>query len=219
MERVQELTQKFVDYSKNLVNNVTERNIPLVTFLNDLLPEYYQFYNNVLAAFNQEAPAPISCGPNCGACCSTLVQISPLEAVNIWFHIKKEYTNEQLTRIFEQLQKRVNILNKISNFEKIDHDELCTLYLKQRIPCLFLTSDQNCSIHHFRPAICRNHHVVTPPEWCDDIEHIERVKIWRHPNLVSLDVLFQQKLSTYFIGVSSMGSMQQTLAMYYRFCP
>ena len=173
MERVQKITQRYIDYSLKLISDVAENNIPFVSFIEKRLPAYYSYFDDVLEIFNQEAPGPVTCGAHCGACCSSLVFISPIEAVNLWFHLKKDYSDEQLTDLMKQLKYRVQVLDNIRQIGHNDHDRISTLYAKKRLACLFLKADQNCGVHAFRPSICRNHHVITPPEWCSDLDNIE----------------------------------------------
>ncbi len=217
MKHLEAATERFVSFAKQLIHTVHTGNIPIDKFLAELLPSYYLNVDLLLDFFNQEAPSPITCGPNCGACCYSLANISPIETVNIIRYIRLNRTYEQRTQIKRALEHNATLLAEIQRTHANNLDELSKAYYAQQLPCVFQTMDENCSIHTIRPSICRNHHVVTAPDLCRDWEHIERVKIWRHPSLMALDVRFQTEFSRYYLGDASIDNMQKLLLQYWQF--
>ena len=76
-------------------------------------------------------------GKGCSHCCRIDIQITSLEAENIWFY----------TRRSAQLTGPVTTGHKT--------------------PCPFLANDGACSIYAERPLICRIYHVTGDPAYCD----------------------------------------------------
>ncbi len=175
MDTVEEITQKFVDFSVDLSHRISSNKLPLKAFLNHMLPNYYDHVDNVLAVFNKNAPQPITCYNNCGSCCKTIVAIAPIEALNIWYYIRKTFSLPELRRLRKEIAARYSEQQHLTKLFSLDNQEQCRKYMKLNIPCEFLDSENSCIIYSARPTICRNHHVVTPPVLCENIENVDQV--------------------------------------------
>ena len=95
--------------------------------------------------------AVISCRKGCAHCCYLEVDVSHEEALML-----RELLDQGLNIDKDRLTKQA----LVKDWKKLDH--------KDR-KCVFLDTDNSCSIHEFRPGSCRNHLVVSPPEDCDTL--------------------------------------------------
>jgi len=127
--------------------------------------------------------AEISCRKGCGACCRQHVPISPAEArllADIVENMPEPARDLMKTR-FEDAARRLKesgVLDRAMNYHRLPAEEIKAMvldYFKLGIACPFL-EDEACSIHPFRPLICREYLVISPPEYCStlDEEHLQR---------------------------------------------
>jgi Fe-S-cluster containining protein len=128
---------------------------------------------------------PVSCRRGCGACCRQMVPISifEAEALGNWIRTLPEARRLELKSRFHQALTKLAAAGIVDRMVKddwlADHDgssQLAIDYLNQRIPCPFL-EDEACSIHTFRPLICREHLVTSSPDHCVNPEEGKTVGV------------------------------------------
>lgn len=97
-----------------------------------------------------------TCAPGCAHCCYMLTSISVPEALVIAQSlVQKPDWKALLPKLRKSAQD--NCYDGIDNFN----------YFQKHIACPFLQEDNRCGIYDVRPACCRYHYVVSPPENCD----------------------------------------------------
>ena len=207
---VHRLTDEFVHFTQDLVFYVKDNSVSLQDFFVQLYPQYLAKMDELLREFNASAPQPVQCGPSCNACCNNLVYVMPLEAAYIWFRLLNEKTEEEVGEFLEQIQKRASFQEKLrKNYP--DTNEYFKHYLKSQVPCQFVDESDSCGIYSYRPAMCRNHNVLSPADLCDDVLEIHQTKVWRHPILWKVDHLMQKEISKHFLASDKADSMQNQL--------
>jgi Fe-S-cluster containining protein len=132
-----------------------------------------------------------TCKEGCAHCCYKFTTISLPEGIAI-----AEYLLTELSMgwNFQALMKKVYETAKAVASPDLNE----TKYFEKQIPCPFLDSGSRCRIYDVRPAVCRYHYVVSPPENCAfeapnpsvlflNLRRLEQ-KIWNEGNRVSKQV-------------------------------
>lgn len=154
-----------------------------------LLPTLHQLSEHVVEGVEERVRGQggdgISCRMGCGACCRQHVPVSPAEArlVHAIVENMPEEGRAQVRRRFDQAAGRLResgLLDRALNYHRLPPEETKAMvldYFRLGIPCPFL-EDESCTIHPFRPLICREYLVVSPPEYCASLdgEGIRRLK-------------------------------------------
>lgn len=107
---------------------------------------------------------PIPCKAGCAACCRVQVSVSLLEAVMLLQPILEdaEARADFMIRIVPRLRIQTRILSE-ENFTPLE-------WRRRRLPCALLDPvTQKCLRYNDRPAVCRAHIVLNPPEHCSEI--------------------------------------------------
>ena len=122
--------------------------------------------------------APVSCKPDCCACCYYAPMLSPAEARSVAALVDAlaEPRRSEIIARFEQALERLREAGLLQRYEQtrrreLDgssragypgwHDE----YLSLRVACPFL-EDKRCSIYAQRPMACRSYLVRNDPAEC-----------------------------------------------------
>lgn len=114
----------------------------------------------------------ISCRKGCGACCRQYVPLSPPEAwlvadlVAGMAPARQAEARAAFAAANDTLQRtgvKATITAKIESRDQM-HQAMLD-YFRLGIPCPFLR-DESCSIHPYRPSICREYMVTSPAEHC-----------------------------------------------------
>lgn len=155
-----------------------------------MLPGLHELTNSIVGRVehkvDQVEGAEITCKKGCGACCRQYVPISPPEA-RLLHKIVENMPAEgriKMKRRFKEAALKLQdsgLLHKAMNYSTIPEEEadaLTTEYFHLGIACPFL-EDESCSIHSFRPLICREYLVISPAEHCAalDGDNIKRLEI------------------------------------------
>jgi len=118
---------------------------------------------------------PVTCGPACGACCRQLVPVSVPEAFAVTAAVGalppdlRERVTERFAATAETLAARPDRHARLMRPPPDDAAAAATArdYFALEVPCPFL-EEESCSFHRFRPSICREHNVSSPPALCRD---------------------------------------------------
>jgi Fe-S-cluster containining protein len=125
----------------------------------------------------------VSCKSGCGACCRQLVPLSPPEA---WL-LAEVVAGMPPARRADTLAKFAHVQEGLSRsgldaelrgrIESSDHlVSLAARYFRLGLPCPFLR-DESCSIYPFRPSICREYLVTSPPDLCARLGPVTRIPV------------------------------------------
>lgn len=123
-----------------------------------------------------EAGLRVSCKAGCGACCRQMVPLTifEAEALSDWIRTLPETRQKELALRFHHALLKIaagGLIDRMVNENWLAESEsarqLALDYFYQRVPCPFL-EDESCSIHPFRPLVCREYLVTSPPEHCED---------------------------------------------------
>jgi Fe-S-cluster containining protein len=154
-----------------------------------LLPTLHQLSNHIVDGVEEkverQADVEISCAKGCGACCRQHVPISPAEARLMHAIVENmpEPGRSEIRKRFDDSAGRLKesgILDQAMNYHRLAPEETKSMaidYFRLGIACPFL-QDESCSIHPFRPLICREYLVISSPGHCAtlDEENIRRLK-------------------------------------------
>lgn len=161
----------------------------------DLVPFMQSLADAIIGLAVQKAARDnerITCGPGCGVCCCQLV---PLSAPEVFFIVQ---------RLLEMpLAERAPLLQRFDAIEKRTEESglksrICSLsgtgpennvvardyfYLKE--PCPFLVS-QSCSIHAWRPVVCREFNAFSDPALCADpfVNKLRTLPLYKRPSSI-----------------------------------
>lgn len=103
----------------------------------------------------------VSCRRGCSHCCYYPVEIIPIEGGIIIDRLKA--TGQKINRVNLHLQGSLPR-------EALDHSEK---------RCVFLGSDDMCTIYDIRPMTCRRHMVTSDPIHCHE-QDMDDIKIKKH---------------------------------------
>ncbi len=125
----------------------------------------------------------VSCKSGCGACCRQLVPLSPPEA---WL-LADVVAGMPAARRTDVLANFAHVQEGLARSgmdaalrRRIEsEDQLVSLaasYFRLGLPCPFLR-DESCSIYPFRPSICREYLVTSPPDLCSRLGPVSRIPV------------------------------------------
>lgn len=164
--------------------------------LADLVPFTHSLADEIIALAVKKAETrseQVSCGEGCGVCCCQLV---PLSAPEVIFMVRKllEMPLAERTpvlRRFEMIEKRMEesdgLKNRICSLNNKDADNNAAareyFYLKEACPFLAANS---CSIHAWRPIVCREFNALSDPAICADpfVNKLRTVPLFRRPSSI-----------------------------------
>jgi Fe-S-cluster containining protein len=142
--------------------------------LSDLVPFMHALADEIIGLAVKKANRQVTCRLGCGVCCCQLI---PLSAPEVFFMVSRllEMPPAQRTpllRRFEAIENRMEasgLKNRIYSpaDADADTDALARDYFYQKEPCPFLDA-QSCSIHAWRPIVCREFNAVSDPALCRD---------------------------------------------------
>jgi Fe-S-cluster containining protein len=114
----------------------------------------------------------VSCKKGCGACCRQVVPLSPPEAWLVADVVAgtAPARRAEVLAVFEQARAALSqsgfgeaLRGPIRSKEEMVR--LAVQYFGLGVPCPFLR-DESCSIYPYRPSMCREYLVTSPPEQC-----------------------------------------------------
>lgn len=100
--------------------------------------------------------APVRCRAGCSTCCRFWVEASPLEAMEIADELRRRHLDTSGMRYWLERAGRT--------MARSDPDR----YWRLQRPCPLL-HDGRCAVYEVRPAVCRLHQSIDPPERCADV--------------------------------------------------
>jgi Fe-S-cluster containining protein len=145
--------------------------------LTELLPTLQSLDDSLLNAVSDQlnqAGLAISCKAGCGACCRQMVPLSVFEAEALaaWIATLGPDIRNFLARRFHQGLLKLASAGLIDRLVQEDWladtesaRQVALDYFHLGVPCPFL-QDESCSIHPFRPLVCREYLVTSDRRHC-----------------------------------------------------
>jgi Fe-S-cluster containining protein len=118
-------------------------------------------------------PAPVACREGCTYCCFNQVEVTPLEALLIGHHVRRNFPAPAQAALQERL-KRSLALKAGKNKRQIAD-------LRRKLPCPLLQHDR-CSVYPVRPLVCRAMHSLGAPACAQEFKSRKAagVKYYQH---------------------------------------
>jgi Fe-S-cluster containining protein len=126
----------------------------------------------------------VSCRAGCGACCRHLVAVTPFEAaslvrlVGVLPAARRRVARSRFTAAADAFTE-AGLHDELAQVPLVGRTalrELAARYFRLGIPCPFLESE-HCTIYPYRPLVCREYVVTSPPGNCRMLRQIERVSV------------------------------------------
>ena len=134
-----------------------------------LLKKIYELYDEGNKEFEQYA----SCKKGCSHCCCLYVDCTAVEAELIREYVENNFTEEEKDVFKDKIDK---ILPLLPTSSEINENSAHALnYLKEKIPCAFLSEEGTCLIYPVRTFNCRKFLTITPNEECANGTHVVKL--------------------------------------------
>jgi Fe-S-cluster containining protein len=158
------------------------------TNLTELLPVLQSLDSSFIDGVTSQLAAggiKVTCRAGCGACCRQMVPLTifEAEALAAWIRTLPAARQEELAQRFHQALLKIaaaGLIDRMVKEEWLAETEsalrLTLDYFYQRVPCPFL-ENESCSIHPFRPLVCREYLVSSSPEHCEDPATLRAVPV------------------------------------------
>ncbi len=171
-----QVTLRLDGHAGNVTAGVPDRSMSML----ELLPVMQDFTGAVVQMAEQVAEREgksISCCAGCGACCSQLVPIAPVEAIHLERVVdtmpepRRSAIRKRFAEAIDRLQEAgmLEQLEDVMGADNVDSAERQRIgddYFRIGLPCPFL-EEGSCSIYADRPLICREYLVTSPAVHCE----------------------------------------------------
>lgn len=141
--------------------------------LSEMVPFAHFIADQIVKTAIDHSTMPITCAKGCGVCCNQLV---PLSIPELFFIVEQlrgmppEQRFPLLSR-FDSIEKHLiasDFINTLRTIDQTRNDRaIAEHYFRMNLQCLFL-EQQSCSIHPWRPVVCREFNALSDPRLCDD---------------------------------------------------
>jgi len=160
--------------------------------LADLVPFMQSLADEIIRLAVKKANRQVSCRLGCGVCCCQLIPLSAPEVVFMVDRLLEMSLAERnpLLRRFEMIEKRMEASeastarkNRICSPAAADTDALARDYFYLKEACPFLVA-QSCSIHAWRPIVCREFNALSDPALCADpfVNKVRTIPLFKRPS-------------------------------------
>jgi Fe-S-cluster containining protein len=161
--------------------------------LADMVPFMHTLADEIIGLAVKKAEARserISCGEGCGVCCCQLVPLSAPEVLFIVKRLREMPLPERalILQRFETIEKRMEesgLKSRVCSLADADADNNAVArdYFHLGESCPFLAG-HSCSIHAWRPIVCREFNVLSDPALCADpfVNKLRTVPLFRRPS-------------------------------------
>lgn len=126
-----------------------------------------------------------TCRDGCAHCCMLPASTTVPEMVPVVDHLVGRADWPELKPKLERaIRQNLLAMQSVDLTDKAQRDA----FFKSSLPCVFL-EENRCSIYEVRPAVCRYHFVVSPPENCSPLaidDRVARINLTRLEDLVTM---------------------------------
>ena len=151
-----------------------------------------------------------ACRRGCAYCCYQLVPLTVLESQGIAAFLATRPRSERrdLSQAIDRQAKRFAAWVQEYRPGSI-HDQKTNLaYLRQRIPCPFLGSENECRIYPVRPLICRGHHALGTSDRCQTAD--QPIRVIPSVERATTDAMAKAREFAVALGGSTAGGLVST---------
>jgi Fe-S-cluster containining protein len=126
----------------------------------------------------------VTCKPGCAHCCMLPATATLPEMVLVVEYLTSRSDWEKRRPALER-----ELIRQLTAFAGVDilDPRSREAFFTRQLPCTFLTADKRCSIYDVRPAVCRYHMVVSPPENCAHVGEFVKVDLQALETQVAVD--------------------------------
>ncbi len=116
---------------------------------------------------------PVTCTKGCGVCCNQLVPLSIPELFFIVEQLQKMPPQQRFPLLsrFDTIEKQLianYFIDQLRNIDQSKNDRtIAQHYFNLNLQCPFL-DQQACTIHPWRPVVCREFNALSDPKLCAD---------------------------------------------------
>jgi Fe-S-cluster containining protein len=141
--------------------------------LSEMVPFTHFITDQMVKAAIDHSLLPVTCGKGCGVCCNQLV---PLSIPELFFMVEQLRAMPPQERFpilsrFDTIEKHLIASNFIQTLRTIDQTKndrtIAEHYFHLNLQCPFL-DQQSCTIHSWRPVVCREFNALSDPKLCAD---------------------------------------------------
>jgi Fe-S-cluster containining protein len=138
-----------------------------------IVPLMHLITDHLVQAAIHHCDSPVTCSKGCGVCCKQLV---PLAIPEVFFIVERLLEMPAALRTpvlqkFEFIEKNLETDNFIGSLRTIDQTKndraIAERYFRAGLDCPFLEHG-SCSIHPWRPVVCREFNSLSDPLLCND---------------------------------------------------
>lgn len=115
--------------------------------------QLHMIMDSEIAEFKEAQKPPVSCRQGCGHCCKMHVGVTSAEA--------------DLLAKYLQFSGRTVSTGTLQRQALYEGDDHWSGQPEADRTCVFLNSNQTCSVYPLRPMACRKHFVLSPAEDCN----------------------------------------------------
>ncbi|MBV7274848.1 SEC-C domain-containing protein [Clostridiaceae bacterium UIB06] len=165
-------------------------------------------YIKYLYKIGEEGTRPFlnyaSCQKGCSNCCHIYMDCTVIEADLIREYLLKNFSEEEIFNLNNKIKETINELPTYKDLLKNNNvNDSIKSFSDKRIPCIFLSSDNTCSIYEVRPFNCRRLINFSSTSACNRGEDIIRPNIsvdnitFYAINHLAMNITRYKKLKTY----------------------
>lgn len=141
--------------------------------LSEMVPFAHFIVDQMVKMAINRSSQPVVCAKGCGVCCNQLV---PLSLPELFFIVEQLRVMSPQQRFpilsrFDATEKQLmacNLIQQLRSLDQTKNDRLIAeRYFHMNLPCPFL-DQQACSIHPWRPVVCREFNALSDPNLCSD---------------------------------------------------
>jgi Fe-S-cluster containining protein len=156
------------------LNKSIELTIPdKLVCIAEIVPFVHFIADQIVKTAIDHSSLPITCGKGCGVCCNQLVPLSIPEVFFIVEQLRVMPPQERFPILsrFDVTEKQLiasNFIQTLRTIDQIRNDRtIAEHYFNMNIQCPFL-DEQSCTIHPWRPVVCREFNALSEPKLCAD---------------------------------------------------
>lgn len=141
--------------------------------LSEIVPFAHFVADQMVKTAIEHSSLPVTCAKGCGVCCNQLVPLSTPELFFIVEQLQAMPARHRFPLLsrFDAIEKQLISSDFIQTLRTIDQTRndriVAEHYFHMNLQCPFL-DQQACTIHPWRPVVCREFNALSDPKLCVD---------------------------------------------------